>query len=825
MKARADLHVHSRYSDRPSEWLLRRIGAPESFTEPRKVYERARASGMDFVTISDHNCIRGALEIAHLPGTFISNEVTTYFPEDGCKIHLLVFGISEAQFDEIERLRPNIYELRDYLLLEDVPHSVAHPLFSVNGKLGVPHVEKLLLLFKRFEAINGARDPRASILARAILNNLTGSMVLEMADRHGIDPKDREPWQKHYTAGSDDHGGLYIASAYTETPTAATVEEFLDHLRNGDHGASGSSGSSLKLARSFYAIAYEYYRNRLVGAADGNDLVSTLFEGLLKDDDGRGATARSLRFGLLASKFASRSKGRKGKKSARRIDRAVIRQLQRLADLRSGDRSSAVEQRCFEIAAELSQQMSYAAMRRFSKYLAKGKLTESLQTASSIGPIFLCIAPYLAAFHTQHKDAALHQQVARHFPSTLLLERRSSKRAWFTDTLHEVNGVAVTIRTCAALAETQQKDLSVVTCCKKGDALDRPNILNFEPVGRFQVPEYDQQELSVPPFLEILRWCEREQIEEIVVSTPGPLGLVALAAARSLGCRIRGIYHTDFPQYVRYLTDSPALEGMTESFMRWFYGQMDVIYAPSGDYARRLESQGLEAERIRILPRGVDARLFTPEHRNLEAWRKHGATDAFKFLYVGRISKEKNLEVLLHAFDQVEQAGCNAELVLVGDGPHLKELKGRFGRRAVTFTGYLQGEDLATAYASSDVFVFPSTTDTFGNAVLEAQASGLPAIVTDQGGCQEVIAPDRTGLVVEAGSATALAVAMEQLYRDRPMREVMGKGALEHARASRWEDLLTELCGSDLPTATPGVGKSAGKSLDKAPRPRLVEAS
>ena len=102
-QARTDVHVHSKHSDRPSEWLLRRIGAPESFTEPLEVYRRAKAAGMDFVTISDHDSIDGALEIAHLPGAFLSSEVTTYFPEDGCKIHLLVFGVDEAQHRMIDR--------------------------------------------------------------------------------------------------------------------------------------------------------------------------------------------------------------------------------------------------------------------------------------------------------------------------------------------------------------------------------------------------------------------------------------------------------------------------------------------------------------------------------------------------------------------------------------------------------------------------------------------------------------------------------------------------------------------------------------------------
>jgi predicted metal-dependent phosphoesterase TrpH len=124
-QSKADLHVHSKHSDRPSEWFLRRIGAPECFVEPLEVYQCARRRGMDFVTISDHNSIRGALEIAHLPGTFISNETTTYFPEDGCKVHVLVFGITEEEFRTIQELRADIYQLRQYLLAEDILCSVS----------------------------------------------------------------------------------------------------------------------------------------------------------------------------------------------------------------------------------------------------------------------------------------------------------------------------------------------------------------------------------------------------------------------------------------------------------------------------------------------------------------------------------------------------------------------------------------------------------------------------------------------------------------------------------------------------------------------------
>ena len=154
----ADLHVHSRHSTRPSQWFLQKIGCPESFTEPLHLYHIARRRGMTLVTITDHNKIEGALEIAHLPGTFISEEVTSYFPEDGCKVHVLVYNITEAQHADIQRLRTNIFELVGYLQQAAITCAVAHPLYAVNDRLTPDHFEKLLLLFRIFE-LNGDSNP------------------------------------------------------------------------------------------------------------------------------------------------------------------------------------------------------------------------------------------------------------------------------------------------------------------------------------------------------------------------------------------------------------------------------------------------------------------------------------------------------------------------------------------------------------------------------------------------------------------------------------------------------------------------------------------
>src|SRR5438270_2220302 len=120
---RCDLHVHSRFSDRSEEWLFRRFDFPDSCSEPRDLYDNLRGQGMDFVTITDHDTIEGALAIAHLKSTFVSEEVTTYFPDDPCKIHVLVWGISEAQHAAFSPLRENIFDLQHYLAAEGITHA------------------------------------------------------------------------------------------------------------------------------------------------------------------------------------------------------------------------------------------------------------------------------------------------------------------------------------------------------------------------------------------------------------------------------------------------------------------------------------------------------------------------------------------------------------------------------------------------------------------------------------------------------------------------------------------------------------------------------
>ena len=372
---------------------------------------------MDFVTISDHNCIRGALEIADLPGTFISAEVTTYFPENGCKVHVLVLGIDEEQFRMIQELRANIYQLQHYLLEENILCSISHPLFRVNGRLTIDQLEKLIVLFPRFEEINGARDRRSAELTGAVLRHLTPELVARMADRHGMEPYGPAPWKKAFTGGSDDHSGAYIAAAYTSTPLAEDVDEFLAHLRRGDHEPAGSCGGSVAMGHSLYHIAYSYYKDHILRGGTGGKptLIGELFKKLLEGSGeqqpaGIGQSLRGMATRLVWSRQMNKLS---------EMERLLVDDFSRLfSGCEAQDTAQPLmdDRRTFHIACQITHVLGYGFLRRFVDFVRQGRLMESLQTVASLAPVAMSMAPYLAAFSTQHKDEPFLRRLPAIFP-------------------------------------------------------------------------------------------------------------------------------------------------------------------------------------------------------------------------------------------------------------------------------------------------------------------------------------------------------------------------------------------------------------------------
>src|SRR6266513_1266267 len=794
--SKCDLHVHSRYSARSEEWLFRRFDFSDSYSDPKELHRKLLEAGMDYVTITDHDTIEGGLQIVDLPQVFISKQVTTYFPQDPCKLHVLVWGISEQQHREIEGVRDNIFELQRYLQTTQIAHAVAHPLYSVNGKLEASHIERLILLFKHFEGINGLRDALLSDLAQTLFEQLTPDKIDSFANRHNLAPTHAEPWKKIFVGGSDDHGGQFLASAYTETPPAESAVKFLAHIRNGNCSARGQGGTPLALSHGFYntvaCFVHDRFHEKLGPSAA---LLEKMFSRFMEGRDpteftlaekaslaGQAVLSGKI-FELFKPANVSLWKELSGYFARPEVKAKLAERL---------DAVSEPERRTFLMANMVAERLAFRFFQKFVQQIGSGNMVESMQAISAIAPILVILTPYIYGFHSQAPSREWLRGIFKELTGQVPVALQNRKRAWFTDTLDDVNGVATTIRKMTAAGAGAGQEL-VVVVSRSELSVDNIPIKNFQPIGEFELPEYELQKLSFPPILRILDYIQREKFTEIIISTPGPVGLTGLLAAKMLNLQTSGIYHTDFPQYIRILTEDSFLESMAWRYMHWFYGQLDTVFVNSEEYRQSWIKRGFDPAKLKILPRGLDVELFTPARRQPAFWEKFTSTNGqIRLLYVGRISREKDLDILADAYRRLRDDGLPVQLFVVGHGPYSEKFAQSLPE--AVFTGYLTGRELATAYASADIFVFPSTTDTFGNVILEAQACGVPVVVSDSGGPKELVEDRSNGLITRSRDVDDFTGAIRALVTNPALRERMGKSARDSVIDRSWPNAFNKFC-------------------------------
>jgi glycosyltransferase involved in cell wall biosynthesis len=267
----------------------------------------------------------------------------------------------------------------------------------------------------------------------------------------------------------------------------------------------------------------------------------------------------------------------------------------------------------------------------------------------------------------------------------------------------------------------------------------------------------------------------------IHVVSPTLLGVYGLDVAKRRRIPAVGSFHTDFASYFPYYRLN-GLEPQGWRYLRWFYNRCRATFAPSGDTQTVLRRHGFR--RVALWERGIDPRAFSPAYRSEALRRRIGAADRPVLLYVGRLVREKNLLHLAAAVDLLQARGDRFELVLVGDGPLAAELRARLPD--AHFPGFQEGEALAQWYASADLFVFPSTTETFGNVILEAFASGLPVVAADPGGVRDLVRPDENGVLARPDDADDLAARIHALLSRPALLTQLGRGAVVTAAHYAW---------------------------------------
>lgn len=354
------------------------------------------------------------------------------------------------------------------------------------------------------------------------------------------------------------------------------------------------------------------------------------------------------------------------------------------------------------------------------------------------------------------------------------------KLGLFTDTLEDINGVARFIRDIGERASEAGCDLTVHTSVAKPTIVDAPFVRkNFDPLITAKLPYYPQLSVSLPPAWAMLHWAEEQKFDVIHCSTPGPVGLCGWLIARWLRVPLAATYHTDFPAYVHRLSGSKFLAGGTGLFMKMFYRPAAMVFARSREYHEILVNLGVERRKLRTIRPAINLDRFNPSYRDPSVFDEFKVKEPLKLLYIGRVSVEKQLELLVESYKRICAKRRDIALIIAGEGPYRERMIEALVGLPIYFLGVQPDRVLARLYASADLFAFPSRTDTLGQVVMEAQACGLPVLVSDKGGPQTIIENEKSGRVVHGIDPVHWAAEVERLIDDRATRAAMSQHAAQ----------------------------------------------
>ena len=353
---------------------------------------------------------------------------------------------------------------------------------------------------------------------------------------------------------------------------------------------------------------------------------------------------------------------------------------------------------------------------------------------------------------------------------------------------HIADGVSLTLNRLVGFLESQGVEVLVF-----GPTVENPPVKHhgkMMPVPSISAPGRPEYRVSLFMPLHLRQALLDFKPDLVHIATPDILGLQALHLARRHKIPVVSSFHTNFASYLKYYGFG-LLEPILWSYLRWFYRNCKVLYVPTISMKTELESNRVSTD-FQIWARGVEADKFHPEKRSTR-WRdQHGiAKDETAILFLSRLVWEKNLEAVMEVFRDVGSEGSKVKTVVVGDGPALPAMKKAMPE--TIFTGALQNDQLQTAYASCDVFFFPSDTETFGNVTLEAMASGLPIVAAKAAGNRDLVHHSRNGFLVATTDFAGYAQQLNYLISDRELRKTMGVESRKIAENFDWPVVLNTL--------------------------------
>lgn len=392
--------------------------------------------------------------------------------------------------------------------------------------------------------------------------------------------------------------------------------------------------------------------------------------------------------------------------------------------------------------------------------------------------------------------------------------RRSLRIAVVTETYPpELNGVAMTLKHVVEGLRARHHDIQLVRPRQPGgDTAARHGRFEEVLLRGMPIPRYPDLQMGVPSKKALTALWTLRRPDLVHIATEGPLGWSALHVAGRLKLPVCSEFRTNFHAYSRHYGIA-WLQRPIKAYLRKFHNRTACTMVPTERLAAELGAAGFE--RLVVVTRGVDTQTFDPVRRSEALRRSWGLfPDGRAVLYVGRLAPEKNLGTLVTAFEAMQHLDPTLRLVVVGDGPQRRELAERLP--AAIFAGRRSGEDLAAHYASADLFVFPSMTETFGNVTTEALASGLAVLAYEHAAAAQLIRSGENGLLARLGDEADFVARACELAADRDTAARLGRNGRALARGLGWDRIVAQIEGVFL--AALAAGRAPGAAAAPAPR-------
>ncbi len=733
---RADLHVHSTASEESKLGVQRALGLPECATPPEEVHELAKRRGMDFVTITDHDTIAGALQIADRPDVFVSEELTASFRGEPQQVHVLCYGITPDDHDRLQELAADVEAVAEYLHREEIACALAHPFYAVAAPLAARHRRRLAELFPIWEVRNGSRAPELNLPAAVYIDTHGGTGI----------------------GGSDDHAGVDVGRTYTEAPAAATPDEFLAHLRAGRVGDRGDQGSAAKWAHAAMALTVRALGRGESEAAPDPTAVMSMVERVMSQGDAR--------TGALASDL--------GPDDARALLRAWLRSIGLgLTDA--------------ELLAWMqSDDFSHADLRRRARRWHERKLEAAVGqvvaaaagTADGWGPALLGLF-----------DACV--PVVPYTPASAFLGREKQKLARGGQEPVRVALVADAIGGMHGVTHTldEIRDRGVPGFEVEVIGTDMKVDRRLSAVAEVDIPFYAGLKVGVPSPLAVVEAIAEGRYGLVHLCSPGPAGAAAAMTARILELPLTGSYHTELAAYAKLRSGDGALELAVQAALAAFYGGLRRRALALGGLRRaaRRARRGGRADRA-LRPRRRH-RALRPGEARAGALRRAGRPRPRSLRRApddreGRRPARRGVPRRPRAGPAPAPAAGRRR---PGGGAAARAPRRR--RDVPRLARRRRARDHLRERRPAPVLL--------GDRHVRAGAArgagvGLPVVAVRAGGPAELIRSGWSGLLCPP-EAASLGAAVARLARDPEERERLARGGLAAVRERTWDAALGRL--------------------------------